>query len=62
MCIRYRFYAAVPQLVGVPFIGRGPEVILAISIIITVIEGVTKLVKMVSHGHDAPTSYNVKAG
>ena len=57
-----RFYAAVPQLVGVPFIGRGPEVILAISIIITVIEGVTKLVKMVSHGHEAPTSYNVKAG
>ena len=56
-----RFYAAVPQLVGVPFVGRGPEVILVISLIINVIEGITKLVKMVSHRPNASASYNVKA-
>jgi hypothetical protein len=56
-----RFYAAVPQLVGVPFVGRGPEVILVISIISTVIGGVSKLIKMMSHRPSTPTSYNVKA-
>uniref|UniRef100_UPI0035B00377 hypothetical protein n=1 Tax=Promineifilum sp. TaxID=2664178 RepID=UPI0035B00377 len=56
-----RVYAAVPALSGVPLIGRGAEAILALSLIIAVIEGVTKLVKMVSHRHGATPSYNVKA-
>lgn len=55
-----RFYAAVPQLVGVPFIGRGPEVILVISVIIALIEGITKLVKRLTYRHSPPASYNVK--
>jgi len=56
-----QLYAAVPALTGVPLIGRGAEAILVLSLIITLIEGVTKLVKMVSHRHSAAPSYNVKA-
>jgi hypothetical protein len=56
-----QFYAAVPQLADVPLFGRGPEIILIISIIGTLIGGVTKLVKMLTNRHDVPASYNVKA-
>ena len=55
-----RLYAAVPALTGVPLIGRGAEAILVISIIIPVIEGITKLVKIATHGHDDAPLYNVK--
>lgn len=55
-----RLFAAVPALGGIPFVERGPEIILAASVIITVAENVSKLVKMLTH-HDAPASYNVKA-
>ena len=55
-----RLYAAVPVLDGIPLIGRGPELILAISLIMAVIEGITKLVKMVSHRYGDAPSYNVK--
>jgi hypothetical protein len=56
-----RLYAAVPALAGLPLVGRGAEAILVISIISTVIGGVSKLVKMLSHRPSTPTSYNVKA-
>ena len=55
-----RLFAAVPALGGIPFVERGPEIILAASVIITVAENVSKLVKMLTH-HDAPASYNLKA-
>lgn len=50
----------VPQLGGIPFIERGPELIVALSVIISLIEGITKLVKMLGRGDDALPSYNVK--
>ena len=56
-----RLYAAVPALTGVPLIGRGAEAILVVSIVLTVIEGITKLIKMMSHRHNATPTYNVKA-
>jgi hypothetical protein len=56
-----RLFAAVPALTNVPFIERGPEIIFAGSIIIILIEGLSKLVKMLSHRGSAPASYNVKA-
>jgi len=56
-----QLYAAVPALAEVPLIGRGAEVVLVISIISTVIEGITKLIKMASHRHGGAPSYNVKA-
>jgi len=56
-----RVYAAVPALAGVPLIGRGAEVILVLSLIAAVIEGVTKLVKMAGYRHSPAPSYNVKA-
>jgi hypothetical protein len=55
-----RLFAAVPALGSIPFVERGPEIILAASVIITVAENVSKLVKMLTH-HDAPASYNIKA-
>ena len=56
-----QLYAAVPALADVPLIGRGAEAILVLSIIMAVIEGVSKLVKMVSHRPTPAPSYNVKA-
>lgn len=56
-----RVYAAVPALAGLPLIGRGAEAILVLSLIAALIEGITKLVKMVSHRHSPAPSYNVKA-
>ena len=55
-----RLYEAVPALANVPFIGRGPEIILVGSVIITVAEGVSKLVKMLGHRAGDIPSYNVK--
>lgn len=39
-------FAAVPQLANVPLVGRGAEIILIASILITTFEGLNKLVKM----------------
>ena len=56
-----QLFAAVPALLNVPFLGRGAQIILAISIIAAVLEGATKLVKMAGYRHSGPSSYNVKA-
>ena len=56
-----QLYAAVPALADVPLIGRGAEAILVLSLIATVVEGVSKLVKMISYRHTPAPSYNVKA-
>ena len=56
-----RVYAAVPSLASVPLIGRGAEAILVLSLIAALIEGVTKLVKMVGYRHSPTPTYNVKA-
>ena len=55
-------FAAVPALTNVPLFERGPEIILGMSIILTVAGKTTKLVKMLFHHSEAPASYNVKAG
>ncbi len=55
-------FAAVAALANVPLIERGPEIILGVSIILTVAGKMTKLVKMLTHHADTPASYNVKAG
>jgi hypothetical protein len=55
-----RIFAAVPALTNVPFIERVPEIILVGSIVISAIENITKLVKMLGRRHSAPASYNVK--
>jgi hypothetical protein len=55
-----RIFAAVPALTNVPFIERGPEIITIAIVIITLLEGLPKLVKMLSR-QSAPPSYNVKA-
>jgi hypothetical protein len=52
---------AVPALTNVPFIERGPEIIVVMSIILTLAGKLTKLVKMLFHHSDAPASFNVKA-
>jgi hypothetical protein len=55
-----RMLTAVPQLGNIPLIERGPEIITFGIVIITLAEGLPKLVKMMSR-HNAPPSYNVKA-
>jgi hypothetical protein len=55
-----RLVTAVPALVNVPFLERTPEIIFGVSIVITLIEGISKLVKMLGHHRSAPSSYNVK--
>ena len=56
-----QLYNLVPALANVPLLGRGAQIILAISIIAAVLEGTTKLVKMAGYRHSGPSSYNVKA-
>jgi len=55
-----QLFAAVPALLNVPLLGRGAQIILAISIIAAVLEGTTKLVKMAGYRHSGPSSYSVK--
>jgi hypothetical protein len=52
---------AVPALANVPFIGRSPEIFLAASVVIALISGITKIVKLVVYHRGAP-AYKVKAG
>ncbi len=56
-----RMLDAVPALANLPFIERGPEIILVASVVLTAIGNLTKLVKMLTRRSGAPPSYNVKA-
>jgi hypothetical protein len=51
-------FARVPSLANVPLIGNAPEWILAISIGISLIEGISKLVKMLSRGGSGEPSFS----
>mgnify|MGYP001183628307 CR=1 FL=1 len=53
---------AVPALANVPFLGRGPEVFLAAAVVIALISGVTKIVKLLAYRRGGPTSYKAKSG
>jgi hypothetical protein len=53
---------AVPALANVPFIGRGPEVFLAAAVVISLISGVTKIIKLLTYRRGATPSYKAKAG
>ena len=55
-----RLFEAVPALSNVPFMGRGPEIILVVSIIISIAEGVNKLVKMLGYRSNELPAINVK--
>ena len=55
-----QLFAAVPQLANLPLVGRAPELILAGSIIITTLEGLNKLVKMLARRSDDVPASTIK--
>ena len=55
-----QLFAAVPQLANLPLAGRAPELILAASIIITTLEGLNKLVKMLARRSGDVPAYTIK--
>lgn len=52
---------AVPALANLPFIERAPEIFLAAGVVISLIGGITKIVKLVVYRRGTP-AYKVKAG
>ena len=56
-----RILSDVPALANVPFIERGPTLIVGVSVVIVLIEGLVKLVKMLSRRDGAEPVYRPKA-
>jgi hypothetical protein len=54
-------FADIPGLANVPFLARIPEIFLAVSIVIVLVSGGAKLVKLWNYGRGGVPSYNVKA-
>jgi len=56
------FIGAVPDLADIPFFGRMPLIAVASVVIITLVESLTKIVKLLFHRQSGSASDKVKAG